>query len=124
MRRLRARHNLRTSPSSKDSRYLIPPQARLDELWLVCEAKSPRSISATFAPRAESAAAETAPLMPPPRMRTSKTVLPRRSRLVARSRIDYEGIRTHDPVDPKRCAAGNGRAAGQSARYRKHRFER
>src|SRR6266849_5938786 len=63
----------------------MPPQARLEEAWLVAPAKSPRSINATFAPRAESAAAETAPLMPPPRTSTSNSARASRSRLVWRS---------------------------------------
>jgi hypothetical protein len=50
----------------------MPPQARFDDCWLVKPAKSPRSMRATLAPRVESAAAETAPLMPAPRTRTSK----------------------------------------------------
>jgi hypothetical protein len=41
-------------------------------LELVKPAKSPLSIKATFAPFAASAAADTAPLMPPPMINTSK----------------------------------------------------
>jgi len=54
---------------------LIPPQARLDELELVSPAKSPRSINATLAPFADSDAAETAPLIPPPKTSVSN-ILP------------------------------------------------
>jgi hypothetical protein len=54
------------------SKYLIPPHARLDDSWLVPDAKSPISIKATFAPRADNEAAETAPLIPPPSISTSK----------------------------------------------------
>src|SRR5229473_3451274 len=82
---LRARHSLRTSPNSYDSRYLRPPQARLDEACDVTEAKSPRSMSATRAPRAASAAAETAPLMPPPSTNTSNSTRSNLPRLVSRS---------------------------------------
>src|SRR5712692_5885865 len=82
---LRARHSLRTRPSSYDSRYLMPPQARLDDCCEVTEPKSPRSISATFAPRAASAAADTAPLMPPPRTSTSNRCSASRRMLVSRS---------------------------------------
>src|SRR5271154_1192153 len=73
MRWLRDRHSLRTSPNSSDSMYLIPPHARFDDSWLVSDAKSPLSMSATFAPRADRHAAETAPLMPPPTTSTSNT---------------------------------------------------
>src|SRR5689334_19470391 len=83
--RLRARQSLRTSPNSNVSRYLSPPQARLEDCWEVTEAKSPRSISATRAPRADSDAAETAPLIPPPSTRTSKRNVPSFSTLVSRS---------------------------------------
>ena len=55
--------------------YLIPPQTRFEEFWLVQQAKSPLSTKATFAPRAESAAEATDPFMPPPMIRTSKQSL-------------------------------------------------
>ena len=48
--------------------------AKLDELELVSPAKSPRSINATAPPFAAMAAAETAPLMPPPIIRVSNRV--------------------------------------------------
>ncbi len=76
---------LADEPSSKLSMYLMPPQARLLDAWLVKPAKSPRSMSATFAPLAERDAAETAPLMPPPRTRTSKVPSPSLPMLVSRS---------------------------------------
>src|SRR5438552_3211843 len=63
----------------------MPPQARFDDCCEVTEAKSPRSISATFAPRAASAAAETAPLIPPPRTRTSNRCSASRRMLVSRN---------------------------------------
>src|SRR5205814_780548 len=82
---LRARQSLRTRPNSYVSRYLIPPQARFDDCCEVTEAKSPLSISATFAPLAASAAAETAPLMPPPSTSASKRVSASLIRLVSRN---------------------------------------
>src|SRR5689334_16228291 len=82
---LRARQSLRTSANSYVSRYLMPPQARFDEFCDVSPAKAPRSISATFAPREESDAAQTAPLIPPPSTSTSNCSLPSLSRLVSRS---------------------------------------
>ena len=63
----------------------MPPQARLDDSWLVKLAKSPRSINATFAPLPDKAAAETAPLIPPPTTRTSKTSWPSLSMFVCLS---------------------------------------
>ena len=65
----------RTSGNSYVSMYLIPPQTRLEEFWLVKPAKSPFSTNATLAPRAARAVAATAPLIPAPIINTSK-VLP------------------------------------------------
>src|SRR5579863_411443 len=76
--------SLRTRANSSDTMYLIPPQARFDVCWLVKDAKSPLSITATLAPRAARDAAETAPLIPPPTIRTSKTVAPRWATLALR----------------------------------------
>jgi hypothetical protein len=67
--------------------YLMPPHARFDEDWLVVQAKSVRSMSPTFAPRAERHAAVTAPLMPPPTTRTSSVSAESFERLCARSSI-------------------------------------
>src|SRR5260370_13591194 len=101
---LRARHSLRTSPNSYDSRYLRPPQARLDEACDVTEAKSPRSMSATRAPRAASAAAETAPLMPPPRTSTSNSFRDSLPRLVSRSSFIATKILRLMLEAPARCS--------------------
>src|ERR1700722_19617618 len=65
--------------------YLMPPQARFDDCWLVKEAKSPLSIRPTLAPRPARHAAETAPLIPPPSTRTSNVWSARRARLALRS---------------------------------------
>src|SRR6266850_4110165 len=83
--RLRAWHSLLTSLNSYVSRYLMPPHARFDDCCEVSEAKSPQSISATRTPRAANAAAETAPLMPPPRTSTSNRRDPSFSTFVSRS---------------------------------------
>src|SRR5882672_3965138 len=93
----------------------MPPQARFDDCCDVTDAKSPRSISATFAPRAASAAAETAPLMPPPSTSTSKRRAASLSRLVSRSdgaggviRPRYTGPPRRLPSNPS-CVRARGR---------------
>ena len=43
--------SLRTSANSKLSMYLMPPHARFDDCWLVNEAKSLLSMTATDSPR-------------------------------------------------------------------------
>src|SRR5436190_16689139 len=92
----------------------MPPQARFDDCCEVTDAKSPRSISATFAPRVASAAAETAPLMPPPSTSTSKRRAASLSRLVSRSegaggviRARYTGPPRRLPSNPS-CVRGRG----------------
>ncbi len=97
--------SLRTRPNSNDSMYLMPPQARFDDSWLVSDAKSPLSMSATLAPRAARHAAVTAPLMPPPTTRTSKTVSPMRATFALRK----EDIRGDASVGdaPRRGLAGH-----------------
>ena len=65
----------------------MPPQARLDDSWLVIPAKSPWSISAVFTPFWESDAADTAPLIPPPTTNTSKVSVESFSILVVLSCI-------------------------------------
>src|SRR5690349_13929284 len=67
--------------------YLIPPQARFDDSWLVAPAKSPRSMSATWRPRPASQAAETPPLTRPPRTGTRWKSCDKRITLVVRSFI-------------------------------------
>jgi hypothetical protein len=66
--------------------YLMPPQARFEDWLLVKPAKSLRSISATRAPAEASAAADTAPLIPPPTIRASKRSAVSRSTFRARRR--------------------------------------
>src|SRR5882724_6338337 len=80
----------------------MPPQARFDDCCEVTDAKSPRSISATFAPRVASAAAETAPLMPPPSTSTSKRRAASLSRLVSRSEGAGGVIRPRYTGPPRR----------------------
>ena len=84
MSSFRLLHSLRTSPNSSVSIYLMPPQARLDEFWLVKLAKSPRSINATLAPLDEREAADTAPLIPLPMIKVSKTMAGSLDRFVFR----------------------------------------
>ena len=60
-------------PISNDSRYLMPPHARCDECELTPTAKSDFSTSPTFTPLPARAAADTAPFMPPPTIRTSNS---------------------------------------------------
>src|SRR4029077_1500406 len=92
MRWLHDMQSLRTRANSSDSMYLIPPQARFDVCWLVNDAKSPLSMIATLAPRAAREAAETAPLIPPPTIRTSKTLAPRRATLAVRKEDDTRPV--------------------------------
>jgi hypothetical protein len=66
---------------------LNPPHTKFDDSWDVNPPKSPRSITATDAPRPANTAADTAPLIPPPTITTSKAPPSRRSRLVVRSVI-------------------------------------
>src|SRR5690349_20114741 len=107
----------------------MPPQARFDEFCDVSPAKSPRSISATFAPREESAAAQTAPLIPPPSTSTSNCSLASLLRLVSRSvgagwlmrakihRLRYGSAVLGSPIAPMLAKLADGLPEGEGWIY-------